>query len=135
MLWFKSPLGLRFDAKAEQTQWDWLWNFIGKEPKEAVEMLVLLAYEVWLARNKLCFEQKYIEPDLMIANATSILLSYQKANSEAKEKSRENQVHNSSVARWIPLWTDCYKLNVDVAQAGEWRWGVGIVFHNHQEEV
>ena len=70
------------DATIEITHMEWLWNFIRKEHLEVVEMIAVLAHGVWLAKNKLCFEQKYINPDLTIANAKLILLSYQRANRE-----------------------------------------------------
>ena len=79
-LWFKSPLGLYLGNIPEYDLNEWLKKFIRKEAKEAVELLVTLAHEVWISRNKLCFKGKVTDIDLMISRSLSILSAYKRSN-------------------------------------------------------
>ena len=69
---------------AEHRIQKWILDFFNKEPKEAVEVLAMVAQGVWLGRNKLCFENKVMKRTLIISKATSLLQSFQQANALAR---------------------------------------------------
>ena len=79
-----------------------------------------LAQGVWIARNKLCFEQKETPQEMILLKSVSALESFKKvrrnhggrALAEAKENRRDGK-------GWKPPQEGHYKLNTDATEVGE----------------
>ena len=135
LLWFLSPLTLRTNCPQLLSSDDWVWNFIISEVDEVVETLFVIAHGIWLDQNKICFEGKKLEHQLIISRAMSILQAYKKANDGGLVSVVMDPIETTSALGWRAPEEGCYKLNTDVAMAGELSWGIGIVVRDYQGEV
>ena len=135
LLWFQSHLALRTNSPQLVNFEHWLQDFIINQQIEATEMLAMIAHEIWLDRNKLCFERRKLEPHLIIAHAISVLNAYQNGNTlQAAEPKRSTSIVDA-MQRWKAPGERMFKINTDVAEEGEFRWGAGVVIHDHKGEV
>lgn len=110
---------------------EWLGLNMARRQQSEVEKFAICAWQIWCARNELCFEKVYISPDLCSRRASDLLLEYRRANSpDVSVQSRRSN------AKWIPPEFGSVKVNVDAAiNLKEGRFGVGVVARNSDGNV
>ena len=100
-----------------------------------MELLASIAYGIWLARNKFCFEGKIIDAEITIAKALSTLCTYQKIKNSVDTMAVTSQPNMEEPIRWKPPRQGCYKINTDACQAGEFNWGIGAVARDVKRNI
>lgn len=80
LLWFQSLLSIHTNSRPLNNANEWIRLFVLSAPKEAVEMLSIIAHGMWLDRNKLCFEGRKLEAYSIIYYALLVLQAYKKAD-------------------------------------------------------
>lgn len=100
------------------------------EPDET-ELISLLLWSIWSARNHLVFEGKQKTAEEIVGGAQSYLLEFKRAvgasKSEMEKSTRQKQ-------RWIPPPRNHYKINVDGAFDGD-RAGAGVVIRDSDGKI
>lgn len=109
----------------------WLGSLMELKSKEEVELFSVCAWQIWNARNELCFEKTVIAPELCFKRACDILAEYKSAN-------RLNSVTRAKrdAAKWEPPAHGTIKINVDAAVNNkENRIGLGVVARDADGKV
>ena len=57
-LWFLSLLGIRFESHRDHDLRKWCREFVVKATLEVLELLAVIAHDIWIARNKLVIEDQ-----------------------------------------------------------------------------
>lgn len=110
---------------------DWLGQIMENKNQREVELFGVCAWQVWCARNDLCFEKIYISPDLCHKKAVDLLTEYKKAN----ERECTGSAHREN-ARWVAPVQGTIKINVDASvNTKDDGFGVGVVARNDAGEV
>lgn len=79
-----------------------------QQQQKDIDLLGVVAWQIWYARNDLNFEKIHITPELCFKKSTDLLEEYKKATDSVRMQraSRDN-------VRWTPPEQHCVKVNVD----------------------
>lgn len=110
---------------------EWLGWIIANKPQKEVELFCICAWQIWCARNDICFEKITISPDLCHKKAFDLLNEFKRANEQLSSGRARRED-----ARWTAPDPGVVKLNVDAAvNSKENRIGVGVVARNDKGAV
>ncbi|KAK2419405.1 Ribonuclease H superfamily protein [Trifolium repens] len=143
-IWFGSKLGICFDHRHSNIS-EWIQHVINCLNKDDVIYMAAVLYGIWYARNLKVFEDKDIEDDRVIINATKSINEYHNATS-----SEDSKAHNISHSRstnlrhrrrsttnkqWKKPNNGIIKINCDANLSREGRWGLGTIARNSDGNV
>ena len=114
-LWFLSRLGIRFESCRDHDLHKWCREFVTKATLEAVELLAVITHGICIARNKLVFEDRILEPNFIVSRVISILYTYQHPHVVENGNRASNIPTHDQQILWRPPPQGCAKLNVDAA--------------------
>jgi hypothetical protein len=104
--------------------------------KEKVELLLVVARNIWLRRNSLIFQGSFLSPHRVWEESISFLEEFRMCcQGEENVASASSQVVPSSLDVWCPPPTNYFKINWDasVAPKGS-RIGLGLVARDSRGE-
>lgn len=105
---------------------EWFGMMMERKTHAEVELFAMCAWQIWSARNDLCFNKVFISSDHCYKKASDLLQEYKKAT--ASDPTTKNRREN---AKWSPPGHGHVKINVDTAvNTQEDRFGLGVVARN-----
>ncbi|XP_057444748.1 uncharacterized protein LOC130736993 [Lotus japonicus] len=131
--WFSSIMGIVWEDNPVGSFVNWFLELIETTPREVVEGVCAVAYAIWRARNRLCFDNK----DSVVTDVA--LFAIQELH-EYKCKQQQLGGHAQASASppssriWCPPPSGYYKLNVDAAGADN-DWGLAAVIRDDRGMV
>ncbi|KAK6162001.1 hypothetical protein DH2020_001842 [Rehmannia glutinosa] len=129
-IWYLSTLRLDLRNQAYGSFKNFLWTMLHKQSVEYVEMLSLIAWRIWLARNKWCMEKKKFDIIRILDGAQLMLMEMHKTSKSSKSESRA-----AARTRWTPPPIGILKMNSDVAKFNDGTVGYGFVIRDHSGDV
>ncbi|KAK6116358.1 hypothetical protein DH2020_049820 [Rehmannia glutinosa] len=97
---------------------------------EYVEMMSLLAWKIWLARNKWCMEKKRFDTSKVLEEAQMMRTEMYKNTNPSRS---ERRTTNST--KWVPPPSGTLKLNSDVAIFNDGTVGFGFAIRDSTGDV
>lgn len=89
---------------------DWLGSIMSNRSIQEVELFRVCAWQIWCARNDLCFEKLYVSLEYCYLKARDMLSEYKQASLlHPQERNRRVDV------KWSPPNVESVKVNVDAA--------------------
>ncbi|CAO2826257.1 unnamed protein product [Amaranthus hypochondriacus] len=88
----------------------WFTEILDETKADTAELLATLLWQIWFARNELCFEKVYTSPEVCLRRARDGLMEYQRWNINTYRQ----QVHRKN-AKWCKPTGSVVKLNFDAA--------------------
>ncbi|KAK6116053.1 hypothetical protein DH2020_008322 [Rehmannia glutinosa] len=129
-VWYLSTLRLDLHGQQFGSFKNFLWTMLQCQPIEYIEMLGIIAWRIWLARNKWCMEKKRFDVMKIINEAQRMTLEMyhtrQPPRKDAKERKRP---------QWIPPPPGTLKVNTDVAVFHDGTVGYGFVIRDNAGAV
>lgn len=114
------------DIPHQVTFREWIGTITERRKQYEVEIFAVCAWQIWCARNDLCFEKIYITLDHCYKKATDLLEEFKRAN--ISYSTFQNMRAN---VKWSPLELGYVKVNVDAAiNLKEGRFGLGVKVRN-----
>jgi hypothetical protein len=146
-IWFGSSLGIKFNSN-HRNFIEWLFYCLDTLKEEEICYIAALTYGIWLARNKMVFENLDLEDSFVINMAMTTIQDYQKANMQNKDYSehRSNNNHDSTRRatnhsnhqlnqKWKKPSTGIIKANCDANLSIDGSWGLGAIFRDEEGQV
>ncbi|KAL6526559.1 hypothetical protein OROGR_015649 [Orobanche gracilis] len=134
-VWFLSRLGYAWNSTPMESMVEWAHNMMLNTPREVAELFCAVCYNIWNARNVLCFEERVIDMKISAAKASADICEYQQHILTSSGLSASNSTEaEGRERRWKVPAQGMVKLNVDAAR-GAVGWGLGVVIRDHMGEV
>lgn len=132
-VWQVSALRLQVDELVAVSLWDWLEKLVKiYTSKEWWSEFWSLVWQVWLRRNKWCFNSHLAPFDLVVAKASGAVGEYEKANASSGSVLRGGVV---GITTWTCPPTGKYKANSDAAVFSDGVIGLGGVVRDAEGDV
>jgi ribonuclease HI len=129
-VWFASPLNLKIQNTTLQFN-KWIEECLVSIPTTAMEIICVICYHIWKARNLLIFQNRRLPGADIIHQALENLHAYQLQLKHKPINASLATHHNTTNDRWIPPPQDAWKLNVDAHSLGEGKWGLGWILRKN----
>ncbi|KAL8502039.1 hypothetical protein ACS0TY_021246 [Phlomoides rotata] len=104
---------------------DWISSTCLSLSSENQGLFFSLLWCAWFARNKLCFEEKLLEPGFVQIMALSLINDFKKANTRSISRTKTPTAVAQQV--WFPLAPGRVKINTDASVAAGLLTGIGGV--------
>ncbi|XP_015381605.1 uncharacterized protein LOC107174895 [Citrus sinensis] len=93
------------------------------------ELMTIICWTIWKARNKYLFEAKKSDPHMLVITAGALMEAYQKVKGpEGKCRATKEE---SKTRGWQPPQQNCFKVNVDATISNDKQLsGLGVVIRD-----
>jgi len=127
-MWFASPLKLKLHNLDHFDFIGWLADNLRNKDIKSMEMISVIIYGIWNARNLLIFQNKILPINEVLSRSLQSISSYQTRNLKLSSKSSNASSRSDHCDNcWKPPAESDLKLNVDAHRLGDGRWGFGFV--------
>lgn len=127
-------VGLSLDMWSVESAPEWLLQQLANSNGERIVKIVTTLWSIWTARNMKIWEQKFINPNVIVEWSVKYVTDW----CEAKKRSLKTRISGTTgeltaEARWSPPNVNHFKLNVDASVfPGTQNFSVGMVIRDHK---
>ncbi|KAH9782560.1 reverse transcriptase domain-containing protein [Citrus sinensis] len=111
-----------------------LHELYSRRNKADLELMIMICWMVWNARNEMLFKGKRENPQALVAKAEAVLEAYKRVQKPEQVRKESQQVQTQQV--WNPPQNGFVKVNVDAATSSEKHLaGLGAIIRDDQGTV